>query len=156
MPIETALSDGSYLSTIYPSEADRHHLRNGRQVRVVEYELEGVPEAESVYRLITTLLDPEKYPAQELAALYSQRWEIEGVLDELKTHLRGGRIVLRSKTPELVEQEFYGIMLAHRAVRTLMSEAAAKAGLDPDRLSFIHSIRVIRRKLASMPAFSPS
>jgi hypothetical protein len=86
-----------------------------------------------------------------LAALYPQRREVGTALDEFKTHLRGGRVVLRTKTPELVAQEFCGMMLAHRAVRILMNEAAFSQTLDPDRFSFTHSIRVIRRKLASMP-----
>ncbi len=84
---------------------------------------------------------------KELAALYHERWEIETALDELKTHLRGARIVLRSKKPELVEQEFYGLLLAHFALRGLMHEAALKAHVDPDTLSFVHSLRVVRRKL---------
>jgi hypothetical protein len=106
--------------------------------------------------LITTLTEAQRYPAQELAALYPERWEIEVTLDEFKTHMRGGQVVLRSKTPELVEQEFYGMMLAHRVVRSLMNESALRQNLDPDRLSFTHAIRVIRRKLAAMPAFFPS
>ena len=112
-------------------------------------------EAEPFYRLLSTLLDPAAAPAAELAALYPQRWEIEGFFDELKTHLRGGRVVLRSKTPVLVKQEFYGLLLAHRAVRALMNEAAEKEKIDPDVLSFTHSLRVLRRKLAHPPAISP-
>ena len=81
-------------------------------------------------------------PAHELAALYHERWEIETALDELKTHLRGARIVLRSKTPDLVRQEFYGLMMAHFAIRSLIHEAALKADEDPDRLSFVHAVRV--------------
>lgn len=153
--VEEVLSDGSYLSRIYPSEKDKRKKRNGIVVRVIEYQLEGVEGAEPLYRLITTLLDAQEYPAQELAALYPERWEVEVALDEFKTHMRGGQIVLRSKTPELVEQEFYGMMLAHRAVRCLMHEAALRQNIDPDRLSFTHAIRVVRRKLVSMPAFSP-
>ena len=129
--------------------------RDGIVVRVIEYEIEGIEDPEPLYRLVTTLHDPREAPAEELAALYPQRWEIEGVLDEFKTHLRGGQVVLRSKTPKLVEQEFYGMMLAHRAVRTLMNEAARHQHVDPERLSFTHSLRVIRRKLAVMPALSP-
>lgn len=155
LAVEKVLEDGSYLSRIYPSEQARRRKKDGVVVRVIEYELENVEDAEPVYRLITTLLDPKEAPAQELAALYPERWEIEGVLDELKTHLRGGQIVLRSKTPELIEQEFYGLMLAHRAVRTLMNEAAQHQNIDPDRLSFTHSLRVIRRKLAATPPLSP-
>ncbi len=105
---------------------------------------------------MTTLLDPTEAPATELAALYHERWEIETALDELKTHLRGARIVLRSKTPDLVRQEFYGMMMAHFAIRELMHQAALKADEDPDRLSFIHAVRVIRRKLAAFSALPPS
>jgi hypothetical protein len=155
LPVEEVLPDGSYLSRIYPTEKDKRKNRNGLVVRVIEYQLEGVEGAEPLYRLITSLMDCQKYPAGELAALYPERWEIEVTLDEFKTHMRGGQVVLRSKTPELVEQEFYGMMLAHRAVRTLMNEAAMRQNLDPDRLSFTHAIRVIRRKLAAMPALPP-
>ena len=95
-----------------------------------------VADAEPIYRLVTSVLDPQQGPAQELAALYHERWEIESALDELKTHLRGAQIVLRSKTPDLVRQEFYGLLMAHFAVRALMHEAALKANVDPDRLSF--------------------
>ncbi len=92
----------------------------------------------------------------ELAGLiYRARWEIETALDELKTHLRGARIVLRSKTPEGVAQEFYGLLLAHFAIRGLMHEAALSAAIDPDRLSFVHALRVVRRKLPLFVAFSP-
>jgi hypothetical protein len=81
---------------------------------------------------------------------------IEGALDELKTHLRGARVVLRSKTPELARQEFWGLLLAHFAVRGLMHEAALRADEDPDRLSFLHAVRVVRRKLPLFAALSPS
>jgi hypothetical protein len=102
------------------------------------------------------LLDPAQAPATELAALYHKRWEIETALAELKTHLRGAKIVLRSKTPDLVRQEFYGLMMAHFAVRGLMHEAALKADADPDQLSFLHAVRVVRRKLATVHAIPPS
>jgi len=158
LPVEHLLEDGSFLSTLYPSAKARRHRRRGLRVRVIEYQLDGVgaEAGQTVYRLVTTLLDPQQAPAEELARLYAQRWEIEGLFDELKTHLRGGQVVLRSKTPELVEQEFYGLLLAHWAVRRLMYEAAQGEGLDPDRLSFSHAVRVVRRKLAAGPAFSPS
>jgi len=152
---EQRLADGSYLSRIYPSERDRRHKTNGVVVRVIEYRLEGVVGAEPIYRLVTTILDPELAPAHELAALYHERWEIETALDELKTHLRGARVVLRSKTPDLVRQEFYGLMMAHFAVRGLMHEAALRTDEDPDRLSFIHAVRVIRRKLPIYHAIPP-
>ena len=156
LPREARLIDGSYLTTIHPSEKDRRHKANGVQVRVVEYRLEGIAGAEPLYRLVTTILDPAQAPAADLAALYHERWEIEGALAELKTHLRGARIVLRSKTPELVRQEFWGLLLAHFAVRGLMHEAALRADEDPDRLSFSHAVRVVRRKLPLFAALSPS
>ena len=153
---ERPLPDGSYLSHIYPSDADRRHKTKGVQVRVIEYRLEGVADAEPIYRLVTTLLDHETAPAAELAALYHERWEIETALGELKTRLRGAKIVLRSKTPDLVRQEFFGMMMAHFAIRGLMHEAALGADEDPDRLSFLHAVRVIRRKLPIAVAIPPS
>jgi hypothetical protein len=149
-------SDGSYSSAIYPSEKDARHKSNGVRVRVIDYQLEGIPEAAPIYRLVTTILDPLQAPAEELAALYHERWAIENTLDEWKTHLRGRQIVLRSKTPELVRQEFYGFLLAHFAVRQLMHEAAWSVAEDPDRLSFLHAVRVVRRKLSVWEAISPS
>jgi hypothetical protein len=173
LPREAALADGSYLTTIYPSDKDRRHRQGGVRVRVVEYRLEGVAGAEPLYRLLTTLLDPTQAPAAELAALYHERWAeqpkvpratargmaaegIEGALAELKTQLRGARVVLRSKTPELVRQEFWGLLLAHFAVRGLMHEAALWAEEDPDRLSFSHAVRVVRRKVPLFAALPPS
>src|SRR3954466_14114603 len=156
LPREQVLPDGSYLTTVYPSEADRRHRSNGLRLRVVEYRLEGIPEAEPLYRVVTSILDPQRAPAAELATLYHERWEIEVALAELKTGLRGARVVLRSKTPALVRQEVWGLLLAHFAVRGLMHEAALQANEDPDRLSFSHSVRVIRRKIPHFAALSPS
>jgi transposase IS4-like protein/DDE family transposase len=156
LDVERRLADGSYLSRIYASTSDRRNQRKGLVVRVIDYRLHNVPGAEPVYRLITTILDPKQAPAKELAALYHERWEIETALDELKTHLRGAQIVLRSKTPELVEQEFWGLLMAHYAIRGLMHEAALKAGEDPDRLSFLHAVRVVQRRLARYAAIPPS
>ena len=156
LPREAGLADGSYLTTVYPSDKDRRHRQAGVRVRVVEYRLEGVAGAEPLYRLVTTILDPAQAPAAELAALYHERWQIEGALAELKTQLRGARVVLRSKTPELVRQEFWGLLLAHFAVRGLMHEAALKADEDPDHLSFSHAVRIVRRKLPLFAALSPS
>ena len=156
LPCAQQLLDGSYLSCIYPSEKDRRHKTNGIKVRVIDYRLEGVEDADPLYRLVTTILDHEQAPATELAALYHERWEIETALDELKTHLRGADIVLRSRTPDLVRQEFYGLMMAHFAIRGLMHEAALKADVDPDRLSFLHAVRVVRRKLGGFAAVPPS
>jgi Insertion element 4 transposase N-terminal/Transposase DDE domain len=155
LPCAKRLADGSYLSHLYACEGDRRRQINGVPVRVIEYRLDGVAGAEPLYRLVTTILDPNLAPARELAALYHERWEIETALDEFKTHLRGAHIVLRSKTPDLVRQEFYGLILAHFAIRSLMHEAALQADEDPDRLSFLHAVRVVRRKLAAFGAFPP-
>ena len=156
LPCIKRLEDGSYLSKVYNSPRDRDVDKNGITVRVIEYQLKGAPKSESLYRLITTILDPVDAPANELAALYHERWEIETALDELKTHLRGRQIVLRSKMPYGVYQEFYGLMLAHFAVRSVMHDAALLADEDPDRLSFVHTIRVIRRKLPLFVSTPPS
>lgn len=155
LPCIQRLSDGSYVSRIYPSLKDRRHDTNAVQVRVIKYTLEGVEDAEAIYRLVTTIMDHEEAPAEELAVLYRERWEIETAFDELKTHLRGADIVLRSKKPDLVRQEFYGLLLAHFAIRGPMHEAALKIVEDPDRLSFVHAVRVVRRKLPQFVALPP-
>ena len=104
----------------------------------------------------TSMTDAEWQTRCELAALYHERWEIETALDELKTHLRGAQIVLRSKTPELVQQEFYGLLMAHFAIRGLMHEAALQADEDPDQLSFVHAVHVVQRRLPRYVAIPPS
>jgi hypothetical protein len=156
LEIDKRLPDGSYLSRIYPTTSDRRNERKGIVVRVIDYRLDKVPDAEPIYRLITTILDHKLAPAKELAALYHERWEIETALDELKTHLRGAQIVLRSKTPGLVQQEFYGLLMAHFAIRGLMHEAALRADEDPDRLSFLHAVRVVQRRMARFAVIPPS
>jgi hypothetical protein len=151
LPVERVLGDGSWHS----------HLRaaHGRRitVRVIEYTLSDPGRRTSVnrYRLITTILDPTKAPAQELAALYTERWEIETALAELKTTQRGPKQVLRSRTPELVAQEVWAHLLVHYALRAVMHTAALAEDLDPDRLSFIRSLRVIRRQVIAGAAVSP-
>ena len=154
LPVERMLPDGSYISTIFASD-DKHH-RNGQTMRVVEYTLQGsaTPTQDS-YRLVTNIFDPADAPALELAALYHERWEIEGVFDEFKTHLRANSTVLRSKTPDLVLQELWGLLLAHFAIRQLMAQAAWHRSLDPDRLSFTHAVRVIKRKMPQAAAVPP-
>ena len=156
LDVDRRLSDGSYLSRIYLGTSDWRNKRNGIVVRVIDYVLQGIANTEPVYRLVTTVLDPDEAPARELAALYHLRWDVETALDELKTHLRGRKIVLRSKTPDLVRQEFYGLLLAHFAIRGLMHEAAVGAGEDPDALSFMHAVRVVRRRLPRFAALPPS
>ena len=124
-------------------------------VRVIDYLLDdpGRP-GDLRYGLLTNILEPARAPALELAALYAQRWEFETTLDELKIHQRGPRVVLRSKFPDGVYQEAYGYLLTHYAIRALMHDAAVEAGLDPDRLSFLRSLRVVPRSTASV-SFSP-
>jgi hypothetical protein len=154
LAVQQVLPDGSYLSSVFDSQ-DGARL-HGRTVRVIEYTLHdsAVP-AQDSYRLVTTMLDPEQAPGQELAALYHERWEIEGVFDEFKTHLRASSTVLRSKTPDLVQQELWGLLLAHFAIRQLMAQAAWHRALDPDRLSFSHAVRVIKRKMPQAAAVPP-
>ncbi len=160
LPVLERLADGSYLSVLQANWHCRAADQQPQRVRVIESTLPGVPDAEPIYQLVTTLLDPATAPAAELAALYHERWEVEGAFDELKTHLNGAHVVLRSKTPALVRQEVYGLLLAHYAVRGVIHEAALSApptARDPDTLSFVHAVRVIRRTLPHAAAHgSPS
>lgn len=157
LPVEQLLPDGSYLSRIEPTGVGKAAAAaQALQVRVIEYQLPGVPDAAPRYRLMTSLLDPFQAPALELAALYHQRWQVEAVFDELKTHLRQSRRVLRSKTAELVRQEFYGWVLAHYAVRWLLHEGAARSGQADEALSFTAHVQLLRRELPRSGAFPPS
>jgi hypothetical protein len=151
LPMIEQLPDGSYLSEIFDS-SDIHHTRPGLRVRAVEYTLAG---HEGVYRLITTILDPAQAPADHLAVLYAERWEFESTLDEIKTHLGGPQLVLRSQHPDGAEQELYGFLLVHHAIRHLMHQAASEGDHDPDRISFTRSLRVARRQVIDQAAFSP-
>ncbi|MDO8437799.1 MAG: IS4 family transposase [Nitrosomonadaceae bacterium] len=159
LPVLKRFKDGSYLSQISPAPATLKKMSDKTApaitVRVIDYRLPGVADAEPVYRLITTLLDAEQYLADGLAALYHVRWSIETTFAEIKTTLKGADIVLRSKTPELVRQEFWGLLLAHHVVRKLMLEAALSRQRTPDVLSFKHSLTLIRRKLPASGAISP-
>ncbi len=157
LPARERLADGSYLARLRQRARGRMRDTDVR-VRVIDYALEdpGRPQAAPRYRLITTILDPAAAPAAELAALYPQRWEFETALDELKTHQRGPRVVLRSKTPDGVTQEVYGYLCVHYAIRWLMHAVALEADTDPDRLSFTRTLRAARRTTASHPGFSPS
>ena len=138
------LADGSVLAWVGPTRPRdaKYPLRRGMWVRIISYRVtdERLGEQGKVYRLVTTLLNPRVAPALSLIALYHERWEIELVIDEIKTHERAQRKVLRSKTPEGVRQELYGIYLAHYAVRVLLAHAAVEAELDPDRLSFTEGL----------------
>jgi DDE family transposase/transposase IS4-like protein len=142
------LVDGSYLAVIY---RDQHHRRGEQMlVRVISYTFTDprIPGAgEQVYRLVTSLLDPFLYPAKELAVLYHERWRVEVVIDEARTHLRLSARTLRSLTPEGVVQEIYALLLAHLVVRTLMLSAAEQAQVAPQQLSFTETIRILDETL---------
>lgn len=146
---ERLLPDDSYLACVYPSPKARRHRADGALVRVIEYMLDDParPGHRERHRLITSLLDPDRYPAATLAAEYHQRWEVETTADEVKTHQADRRPAppVRSRRPREVVQEVYGLLLAHLAVRLTMYEAATAAGVDPDRLSFTGTLRVLRR-----------
>jgi hypothetical protein len=155
LPAIERLSDGSYRSQLFASEDRRR--QEGVDVRVIEYAVEdpGREHSDTRYRLLTTILEPERAPAPELAPLYPQRWEFETMLDELKVHQRGPRLVLRSKLPDGVIQEIYGYLCVHYAIRWLMHAVAIESGHDPDRMSFTRTLRVARRTAGSHPGFSP-
>jgi hypothetical protein len=146
------LPDGSWLAHLR-SAKDRHS--EPMLARIIDYTLDDGRDNPTVYRLVTTLLDPTQAPAVELATAYAQRWEIESVFDELKTHQRGSKVVLRSKSPDLVLQEIWGYLCCHYAIRSLMSEAAAHVGRDPDHVSFTAALRIARQSVAQQGAFSP-
>jgi hypothetical protein len=152
--IET-LDDGSWLAEIKPG-GNAGRKVTPLTVRVVDYSIDDGRGDHEPYRLLTTVLDPDDISAEELALAYSRRWEIESAFDELKTHQRGPRTVLRSKSPELVNQEIWGHLCCHYAIRTLRWEAAVQAGKDPDRVSFVAALRIARRSVAQRGAFPPS
>jgi hypothetical protein len=151
LPVMDQLADGSYLSRIYAAR-DKNRHADPVTVRVIEYTLAG---SATVYRLITTILDPAQAPATDLAALYAQRWEFEISLGELKTHQGAPRMVLRSHTPGGVQQEVYGFLLVHYAIRSLMHQAAPDAGIDPGQVSFTRTLRLVRRQVPAQAALSP-
>ncbi|MFE7113187.1 IS4 family transposase [Streptomyces sp. NPDC057575] len=151
LPVLEQLGDGSYLSRIAAS-GDRA-CQDPAPVRVIEYTLDG--DDGTVYRLITTVCDPDQAPAAELAALYHQRWEIENTLDETKTHQGGRQLVLRSQHPDGVEQEIYGFLLVHHALRDVIHDTAQQAGLDPHRISFTRTLNAARRHVTDQAALSP-
>jgi hypothetical protein len=139
------LADGSYLGKLTNTKSDF-------PVRIIIYRLEG---SEETVRLATNILDPDQAPAIELARLYPERWEAELVFDEIKSHISESRLALRSKKPELVEQEIWGLMLLHWALRDLMHEAAQAHARDPDTISFVKTIRLVKLQMAKDGSFSP-
>lgn len=155
LPVLERFPDGSWRTEIFAS--DDRKRQDGVSARAIEYTVEdpGRPSSQARYRLLTTILEHERAPAQQLAPLYPQRWEFETTLDELKVHQRGPRVVLRSKLPDGVIQELYSYLCVHYAIRWLMHAVALEGGHDPDRVSFIHALRVARRTTGSHPGFSP-
>ena len=159
LPVLERYADGSYRSELRWNPQCRSRDRTPQSVRVVEYTVAGGSTPSTRYRLVTSILAPARAPADELAALYHERWEMETAFDELKTHLRGAQRVLRSKTPDLVRQEAWGFLLTHFALRALMHEAALGAlprARDPDTVSFTHTLQVTRRTLSHVAALPPS
>lgn len=142
------LEDGSWLARVIATSGPGRYQLPPLLVRVIDYTIEDNRNDSGPYRLLTTILDPKVASAPELASLYSQRWEIENTFDELKTHQRGAREVLRSKSPELVLQEIWGHLCCHYAIRTLMADTAGHFGHDPDRISFVAALRIARHSLA--------
>jgi hypothetical protein len=153
LPKLKKLSDGSYLTKLYPSQRARTRDIDGIPARLITYR---VGKGRQEYRLLCSILDPRKAPAIQLANLYRRRWTIETVLAELKTRLRGARVVLRSRVPDLTRQDFWGLLLAHFGVRALMHEAALEQKIAAADLSFIHAVRTIARYLPLYVSFFPS
>lgn len=149
------LPDGSWLAHLRGTMPAAERRQEPMLVRVIDYEIDDGRDNADVYRLFTTLTDPDEVTAVDLAAAYTQRWEIELTFDELKTHQRGPRTVLRSKSPDLVLQEIWGHLCCHYAIRCLMAEAATHSGHDPDRVSFVAALRITRQTLAHSGAFPP-
>jgi hypothetical protein len=149
------LPDGSWLAHLRQTHSAAARREEPILVRVVDYTIDDGRENPETYRLFTTMLEPDEVSATDLAAAYTQRWEIELTFDELKTHQRGPRTVLRSKSPDLVLQEIWGHLCCHYAIRSLMAEAAAHSGHDPDRVSFVAALRITRQTLAHPGAFPP-
>lgn len=150
------LPDGSWLAQLQQTHSAAARRAELIGVRVIDYTIDDGRDNPTGYRLLTTILDPDEVTAVELAAAYTQRWEIELAFDELKTHQRGPRTVLRSKSPDLVLQEIWGHLCCHYAIRSLMNEAALHAGHDPDRVSFVAALRITRQSIAHQGDFSPS
>ncbi len=170
LPVLEWLPDGSYRSVLINPEIRGRRRQallaaavagvdldpaHAMVVRVVEYMIEDRPGSGELFCLITTITDHEFAPAVELAAAYHERWEIELSFDEIETHQTGHHRVLRSKTPQLVKQEIWSLLLAHYAIRHVMKDAADTVGTDPDDLSFIRSYRAIRRQVTNQAGFSP-
>jgi hypothetical protein len=154
LPVEEVLADGSYLSHIYPSWNDRRAKKGGIAVRVIRYTHDdpGRDGRSEQTCLLTTVLEPAELSAREAIGLYPWRWEEEATLKEVKAVVLQGKLpLLRSKAPELVEQELYGLLLAHFVVRSVMVVGAAQAEVEADRLSFKRSQEILEEYLMEKP-----
>ena len=158
LPPARRLPDGSHLAWLRPANAERRPDDQPRLVRVITYTLTdpALPGYGEEHRLLTTLLDPVLAPAVDLVCRYHERWEVELTIDEQDCHLRLAEQPLRSQKPVGVLQELYGLLIAHYAVRSLMHAAALQAGLDPDRLSFVHAVRVIQAAIPEFQMVAPA
>jgi hypothetical protein len=130
---------------------------NPSNERVIEYTIENSndPTAEIKYRLITSLLAPQKFRAKLLAAEYHQRWEAENTIDEFKVHLGERKTHVRSQRPREVVQEIYGLLLGHWAVRSLICQTAHSAEISALSISFTGTLRVIRRAVPKIQRLEP-
>ena len=155
LPVTKQFRDGSWLSQIHAGTGPARHQPAWSGSWPTSSRTSSARTSRR-YRLVTTLLDARRYPARQLAALYRERWEIESVFAEIKTHQRGARIVLSSKTPDGVRQQIWAHLLVHHALRELMLRTAATRGLDPDQVSFTETLRSARRSVTVTPGiFSP-
>lgn len=157
LPVERMLADGSYLSSIRPTGVSVQEAKaRAITVRVIDYLLPNMPGSQSHYRLLTTMLDDTAAPLLQLAQLYHRRWEMESIFDELKTHLVQNRRVLRSRTPALVRQEFYGWVLMHYTVRWLLHQGAARQRIPHEDLSFMGHVQLVRQNQPASGSFPPT
>ena len=168
LPVLRALPDGSYLSEITNQPAGSRtrisldnvsdpQLATHIPVRVVEYQVQTDPAdatKSETFRIITNILNPDDLDATEVAQAYHERWDLETAFREIETYLRIGKGI-RSKTPEMVRQELYGLFLAHYAIRSFMTEAADTVDIDPDRISFTRTLHIIRRRITDPAGLSP-
>lgn len=156
-PIQS-LVDGTMIAYVRPTEPHRRRQGEKLPVRILEYKITDPARASAdrVYRLVTTLLDPNHYPALDVIDTYHSRWEFEVTMDELETHQRLTDAPLRGLSPARVFQELYGLVLAHFVIRSLMHEAALQAGLAPTRLSFVHSVELVRQAVLEFQLVCPT
>jgi hypothetical protein len=166
LPVLGVLSDGTYTSRIADPAASKRLRRRGTSgadipgitVRVIEYSVttEDDGAVSELFALVTDLLDPAQLTGAQAAQAYQQRWQIETAFAELETGIRGGpAVVLRSKSPDMIRQEIYALLCVYQAIRTLIYNAAATEGLDPDRISFTHAKQAIAARVSDAAAFSP-